>query len=84
MLVDDEAGRAVAEAFYRHWLGGEEPAAALRAALLETKEVDPRWAHPFYWAFYQVIAADDRDGFQFKFGANVAIMAGKSRRMRRR
>ena len=51
VLVDDDAGRALAEAYYHHWLGGKERAAALRAALLELKELDPRWGHPFYWAF---------------------------------
>lgn len=51
VLVDDEASSAAAAAFYRHWLGGKSRAAALRAALLEVRDADPRWGHPFYWAF---------------------------------
>lgn len=51
VLMDDEAASALALAFYRHWLGGKERAAALRAALLELREADPAWEHPFYWGF---------------------------------
>lgn len=51
VLVDDVAASVLAQAFYRHWLEGKERAAALRAALLEVRDADPRWKHPFYWAF---------------------------------
>lgn len=51
VLVDDAAGRAMAEAFYRHWPAQTNRAAALRSALLEVREGDPRWSHPFYWGF---------------------------------
>jgi tetratricopeptide (TPR) repeat protein len=56
VLVEDEAGRQVAEGFYRRWLQGTEKAAALRAALLDLPGMDPSWAHPFYWGFYQLHA----------------------------
>ncbi len=51
ILVDDQAAAALAAAFYRHWLTGKQRAAALRAALLEVRNADPKWEHPFYWAF---------------------------------
>ena len=56
VLVEDEAAVQVARAFYRGWQGGMERAAALRAALLELREKDPRWSHPFYWGYYQLYA----------------------------
>lgn len=49
--VDDAAGRALAKAFYGHWLTGMSRAAALRSALLEVKNSEARWQHPFYWGF---------------------------------
>ena len=53
--VDDEAGAALAESFYRHWLQGTEKAEALRAAQLDLRLNHPRWSHPYYWAFYRLI-----------------------------
>jgi len=51
VLMDDVAGRALAENFYRHWQTGKAGAVALRAALLDLRSTDPRWDHPFYWGF---------------------------------
>lgn len=53
--IDDEAARRLSVAFYRIWLGGESIPGALRKAQRELRGSDPRWAHPYYWAFYQVI-----------------------------
>ena len=54
LLVDDAAGRALAEGFYRHWLGGKNRAASLQAAQLELGSIDERWKHPFYWSSFQL------------------------------
>lgn len=54
LLVEDVAGRKLAEGFYRHWLGGKSRAAALRAAQLELRSESSRFAHPFYWSFFQL------------------------------
>ncbi len=53
-LVEDAAGRELAERFYRHWLEGTSRAAALRAAQLEMQSEIPEFAHPFYWSFFQL------------------------------
>ena len=54
--IDDEAARVLALAFYRSWLEGDgDVAVALRNAQLSLRDGDPRWAHPSYWASYQVI-----------------------------
>ncbi|HMB70524.1 MAG TPA: CHAT domain-containing protein, partial [bacterium] len=53
--VDDDAARELAVRFYEHWLDGVEISDALRMAQLDLRE--GRWAHPYYWAFYQVISA---------------------------
>ena len=53
--IDDEAARRLSAAFYRHWLGGENAASALRRAQRELRGSDARRAHPYYWAFYQAI-----------------------------
>lgn len=53
--VDDEAGRQLAVKFYGHWLDGATVGDALRMAQLDMRDCEARWAHPYYWAFYQVI-----------------------------
>ncbi len=61
IVIDDEAARALATNFYRHWLAGQTVPDALRAAQQDLRRLGDsgnRWSHPFYWAFYQVIAAD--------------------------
>jgi CHAT domain-containing protein len=55
ILVEDDAGRALAEAFYRRWPAETSRAAALRAALREVRG-QSRWSHPFYWGFVSVYA----------------------------
>lgn len=51
--VDDAATRALFTAFYTRQISINAPAQAMRdaAALLREKE---RWAHPYYWAAFQV------------------------------
>lgn len=58
IAIDDEAGRAMATRFYSHWLSGMAVPAALRSAQLDLRDGDPKWSHPFYWAFYQPIVGD--------------------------
>lgn len=55
--VDDEAARDLAVRFYAHWWTGAPLPAALRMAQLDLRDAGPRWAHPYYWAFHQVMAA---------------------------
>jgi CHAT domain-containing protein len=54
--VDDEAARHLAVSFYEHWLDGASIQDALRMAQLDLRDGEARWAHPYYWAFYQVIS----------------------------
>lgn len=58
LVIDDEAARALAVRFNTHWLAGLPVPGALRAAQRDLRDGDPRWAHPFYWAFYQPIVAE--------------------------
>ena len=58
IVIDDEAARTLATRFYFHWLDGRPVPDALRAAQIDLRDGDARWAHPFYWAFYQAIASD--------------------------
>jgi CHAT domain-containing protein len=58
IVIDDEAARTLATRFYFHWLAGLPVPEALRAAQRDLRDGDVRWAHPFYWAFYQAIASD--------------------------
>ena len=55
--IEDEAARHLAGRFYGYWLEGSSAAAALRRAQLDLRDGDARWAHPYYWAFYQAIGA---------------------------
>ncbi|MEZ4387122.1 MAG: CHAT domain-containing protein [Candidatus Krumholzibacteriia bacterium] len=52
-IVDDEAARRLALAFYAARASGGNPADALRQARREVRAAGGRWSHPFYWAFYQ-------------------------------
>jgi CHAT domain-containing protein len=54
--VDDAATAALMSGFYRQLLGGAglRPAAALRAAQLELAR-EPRFAHPYFWAAFQLV-----------------------------
>ena len=52
--VDDEASRYLAERVYEHWLKGTSLPEALRLGQVDLSGVDPRWEHPFYWAFYRI------------------------------
>jgi CHAT domain-containing protein len=45
--------------FYRHLRAGQEPAAALRAAMLGLR---PRYDHPYYWAAFAVIGGGPGHG----------------------
>ena len=58
LVIDDEAARTLATRFYTHWLAGLPVPDALRAAQRDLRDSDARWAHPFYWAFYQAIASN--------------------------
>lgn len=58
-LVDDEVTAQLMTTLYRGLAAGRPPAAALRAAQLETAERHP---HPYYWApFSYVSATHDRN-----------------------
>ncbi len=57
IVIDDEAARTLATRFYDHWLAGLPVPAALNAAQRDLRDGDDRWAHPFFWAFYQPIVA---------------------------
>jgi tetratricopeptide (TPR) repeat protein len=54
--VDDAASRELALRFHGHRLDGLEAAAAMRRAQLELRDGGSDRAHPFYWAFQQVLA----------------------------
>lgn len=56
--VDDEASHYLAGRYYHHWLAGKNKAAALRAAQLDLRAADPRWRHPYFWAFYRLIGQE--------------------------
>jgi len=60
IVIDDTAARSMAVTFYKHWLSGLQVPEALRLAQREMRDSDPRWAHPFYWAFYQPVIAASR------------------------
>jgi len=49
--VDDDATRALMEAFYARWKDGTSTAEALRDARARVR-AEPRWAHPRYWAAF--------------------------------
>ncbi|HKR00953.1 MAG TPA: CHAT domain-containing protein [Pyrinomonadaceae bacterium] len=51
-MVDDEATAELMTSFYRLLLGGQAPAAALRAAQLELLERQP---HPFFWSPFMIV-----------------------------
>jgi CHAT domain-containing protein len=53
--IEDEAARHLAGRFYKYWLDGLDVEAALRRAQFDLRDGDQRWAHPYYWAFYQAI-----------------------------
>lgn len=55
--VDDEAARELAVRFYAHWQDGAGIPDALRMAQLDLRDARPSRAHPYYWAFHQVMAA---------------------------
>jgi CHAT domain-containing protein len=50
--VDDDATAQLMIAFYRAFLSGESPAAALRRAQMEMLEAHP---HPFFWAPFVLV-----------------------------
>jgi CHAT domain-containing protein len=54
-MIDDEAARDLAIAFYARLRENPDAAGALRAAALELR-ADPRFAHPGYWAFPRVVS----------------------------
>lgn len=57
--LDDEAALLLAEAFYDHWrLEDRDKATALRSALRDLRDADPRWRHPYYWAGMRLVAVD--------------------------
>ncbi|MBM4345055.1 MAG: CHAT domain-containing protein [Deltaproteobacteria bacterium] len=49
--VDDLATRALMQAFYRAWKGGQPRAQALRTAQAAVR-AEARWRHPFFWAAF--------------------------------
>ena len=51
--VDDAATRAMFETFYAELAAGRSPAKAMQEAARFVR-VQPGWAHPFYWAAFQV------------------------------
>jgi CHAT domain-containing protein len=55
--VNDEATSVLMQRFYRHWIGAGgkiSKAEALRRAQSDLRS-DPRFAHPRYWAAFQVV-----------------------------
>ena len=54
--VDDDATHALFEAFYARLVTGHSPAEALQEAarLVREHPEHPHWAHPYYWAAFQV------------------------------
>lgn len=55
-MVSDRSTALLMEAFYAHYLQGEDIATALRRAKLGLlKAKDPRFRHPFFWAPFVVI-----------------------------
>ncbi len=54
LVIEDEVARELATTFYRHWLGGMERAAALRAAQKEIRDSGSEKSHPFYWSGYRL------------------------------
>lgn len=52
--IDDAAARELAVRFHAHWRGSVTVAEALRQAQRELREAGGRFAHPYYWSFYQV------------------------------
>lgn len=55
--VEDAAARYLAESFYHHRRDGKNWAAALRSAQLDVRSADPRWRHPYYWAFTRLLVS---------------------------
>jgi len=58
--VDDRATRLLMERFYAHWLGGASPvskAEALRRAQGDLRRT-AGYAHPRYWAAFQLVGAN--------------------------
>ena len=57
--VDDEATGFLMRRFYEHWLAGKAKAEALRLAQIDVQrdEAHPQWAHPRYWAAFQLVGA---------------------------
>jgi len=51
--VDDAATRALFEAFYAELVARRSPAKALQEAARSVR-AHPGWAHPYYWAAFQV------------------------------
>jgi tetratricopeptide (TPR) repeat protein len=52
--VDDEASLFLAEQVYTHWQEGLPLPQALRLGQMDLRDSDPRWSHPFYWAFFRI------------------------------
>jgi CHAT domain-containing protein len=57
--VDDAATRLLMERFYTHWLGAT-PHTKAEALQLAQRDVraQPQFAHPMYWAGFQLVGAD--------------------------
>ncbi|RYZ12913.1 MAG: CHAT domain-containing protein, partial [Myxococcaceae bacterium] len=53
--VDDATTRTLMETYYRHLLGGEGLATALREAMRELRSAQP---HPHYWAPFIAMGRD--------------------------
>ncbi len=56
--VDSASTTEMMIAFHRRLLAGDSPAEALRAAGLELSK-NPKYRHPFYWAPFVVVGADE-------------------------
>lgn len=57
VAIDDAAAHAFATRFYVEWSRTGEIAAALRATQLSMRDHSESWAHPFHWAFYQLLGS---------------------------
>jgi CHAT domain-containing protein len=56
--VDDEATKALMDAFYASWDEGTSAAGSLRAAQAAVRAV-PKWSHPRFWAPWVVWGLPD-------------------------
>ena len=77
--VDDDAAHALFAAFYARQIAGHSPALALQEAARLIRE-QPGWAHPYYWAAFQVsgLAHESQNPGQIPPPMNQAVRMNAS------